>query len=293
MTSTEIFEEYRDYLFSIAYRMLGSVMEAEDMVQEAYLRWQEVDLAEVQSPKSYLATIVTRLCLDQLKSARARREQYIGPWLPEPLIADPDKGPTQALDRAESLTMAFLVLLETLQPEQRAAYILREVFDYGYDEIAEMLDKTEAACRQMVSRARKYIEERRPRFEASREDSERAVEQFIAAVNGGDMQALLNVLEADVVWTSDGGGMRGVARRPIEGAERVARFALSLAEMAPAATSARRIWINGGPGLMIDVEGRPYAALSFELTNGQIAAVRAVVNPEKLTHLSGAMGEDT
>lgn len=288
MTSTEIFEAYRGYLFSIAYRMLGSVMEAEDMVQETYLRWQEVDGTEVESPKSYLATIVTRLCLDQLKSARARREEYIGPWLPEPLVADPEKGPARALDRAESLTMAFLVVLETLQPEQRAAYLLREVFDYGYDEIAQMLDKTEAACRQMVSRARRYIQERRPRFEASREKGEQALEQFITAVNGGDMQGLMNVLEADVVWTSDGGGMRGVARRPIVGADNVARFALRLAEMAPTETSRRRMWINGGPGLMIEVDGRPYAALSFELAGDRIAAIRAVVNPEKLGHLSGA-----
>lgn len=282
----EIFEGYRDYLFSVAYRMLGSVMEAEDMVQETYLRWQRVKAGEVDSPKSYLATIVARLCLDQLKSARARREQYIGPWLPEPLIADPGSGPAETLARAESLTMAFLVLLESLEPEQRVVYFLREVFDYGYHEISEMIDKSEAACRQMVSRARKYIEERRPRFPVTTEESEQAVEEFMGAVNGGNMEGLLSVLKEDAVWTSDGGGMRGVARRPIEGAEKVARFALRLAERAAASTSAHRIVVNGGPGLLIKVEDRPYATLCFELSAGQISAVRAVVNPDKLRHLS-------
>lgn len=286
MKGAETFEEYRDYLFAIAYRMLGSVMEAEDMVQETYLRWQGVEASEVRSPKSYLATVISRLCLDHLKSARMQREEYIGPWLPEPLVSKPGEGPAQVVAQADSLTMAFLVLLESLQPEQRAVYLLREVFDFGYDEVAEIVGKSEAACRQMVSRARKYIRERRPRNPVTREKGERAVERFTQAVNAGDMEGLMSVLEADVVWTSDGGGMRGVAQKPIEGAEAVARFALRLAELAPDETSRRRLSVNGSPGLLIEVEGRTYAALSVEVIGGKIAAVHAVVNPDKLRHLS-------
>jgi RNA polymerase sigma-70 factor (ECF subfamily) len=285
MDHAALFEEYRSYLFAIAYRMLGAVMEAEDIVQETYLRWRQVDLDEVASPKSYLASITTRLCIDHLRSARVRREQYIGPWLPEPLVADPGERPAQSLALAESLTMAFLVLLESLTPEERAVYLLREVFGYGYDEIAAIVDKSEAACRKMVSRARNYLAARRPRYTVTPEESRQAVAQFMEAVYEGDMGGLMNVLDADVVWTSDGGGMRGVARRPIAGADNVARFALGLAASAPPGVLVRPARVNGGPGVLIDIDGRPYAALAFEVAAGRITAVRAVVNPEKLRHL--------
>ncbi len=287
MSRLEDFEGLRDYLFAIAYRMLGMVMEAEDVVQEAYVRWEKVDVSDVESPKSYLAAVVTRLCLDQLKSARNRREEYIGPWLPEPLISDPAEGPAHSVALADSLSMAFLVLLESLQPEQRAVYLLREVFDFGYDEISEIVGKTEVACRQMVSRAKKYVEARRPRYSVSPEKSHQAVEQFMAAVDGGDLRGLMEVLDADVVWTSDGGGIPGVAKKPVEGADLVARFALRIAEIAPSGASRRSVVINGGPGVLIDVDGHLYGALAIDVDEGKIVAIRAIVNPDKLRHLVG------
>lgn len=285
MDMVKRFEEHRDYLFAIAYRMLGTVMGAEDMVQETYLRWEKIDHSEVKSPKAYLASIITRLCIDHLKSARMRREQYIGPWLPEPLVSEPEEQPAGMLAQADSLSMAFLVLLESLKPEARAVYLLREVFDYGYGEIAEIMDKSEAACRKMVSRSRRHIQSQRPKQPVSKEKSEQVAKQFLDAIYDGEMQGLMQVLDAEVVWTSDGGGRPGVARRPVKGAEKVGRFILGIANNAPPDSSAHLTQINGTTGILIETADTPTAALAIQVVDNKVKAVHAVVNPDKLRHL--------
>ena len=279
----QIFDEARPQLFAIAYRMLGTVMEAEDMLQEAFLRWQRAAAEEIASPKAYLSTIITRLCIDHLRSAQVQREDYIGPWLPEPLVTDVSAMPHGALALTESLSMAFLVILESLKPVERAVFLLREVFDYEYVEIAEMVGKSEVHCRQLVSRARRYVAERRPRFEVPLEQQQQAVDQFMQALSGGDVEGLLTVLAEDVVWTSDGGGMRGIAQKPIYGAEKVARFALNFRRVAPENVATRLLEINGRPGIATYIDGQPFSVFAFDVVEGRIVVIRAMVNPAKLT----------
>jgi RNA polymerase sigma-70 factor (ECF subfamily) len=285
MNWAEAFEAHRPLLFSIAYRMLGTIMEAEDILQEAFLRCQARPIEEVDSPKSYLCSVVTRLGIDHLRSARVQREEYVGPWLPEPLITDSTITPQDAMALSESLSMAFLVVLESLNPVERAVFLLREVFEYDYAEIAEMVAKSEANCRQMVSRARRHIAERRPRFDVSPTQQARVVEKFMHTLNSGDVEGLMAVLDKDVTWWSDGGGMVGVAKKPIRGAEQVARFALNLARLAPENTVARPVEINGAPGFIVYVDGKPFNTLSFDVIEARIVAIRAVVNPDKLRAL--------
>lgn len=280
--SVEIFDDYRPLLFSIAYRMLGTVMEAEDILQEAFLRWQMAPHDEVEMPKSYLSSIVTRLSIDYLRSAQYRREEYIGPWLPEPFITDSSANPDQMLTLSESLSTAFLVLLESLKPVERAVFLLREVFDYDYPAIAQIVGKSEANCRQIVSRARKHIAENRPRFEVSPAQQSLVLEQFLQSANTGDVEGLLDVLEQDVTWFSDGGGAPGVAKKPIHGAKIVIRFVLNLVRQAPENTTTRPAELNGRPGYIIYVDGRPFTALSFSFTGDRIKAIYAVANPDKL-----------
>ncbi len=275
----------RPLLFSIAYRLLGSVMEAEDMVQETYLRWQAQDSAAIASPRAYLTTVITRLCLDQLRSARARRETYIGPWLPEPLLTDPGRSPADAAVMADSLSMAFLVLLERLSPLERAVFVLREVFDYDYAAIADIVDRSEAACRQLASRARRAVTERPPRDTPAPEVGMGLARCFLAAAGGGDMAELMAVLAPDVTWTSDGGGLPGVARRPIRGAEAVARFVFGLNRLAPPGAAARPVSLNGGPGVLVEMDGAPYAAVALDVDGDRVRAFYAVVNPLKLQGL--------
>jgi len=285
MDRIQTFDEIRPLLFGIAYRMLGTVMEAEDILQEAFLRWQKAAADEVASPKSYLATVVTRLCIDQLRSARVQREEYIGPWLPEPLVTDASATPQGALALSESLSMAFLVILESLTPVERAVFLLREVFDYNYAEIAGIVGKSEVHCRQLVSRARRYVVERRPRFEVSPGQQTQVVEQFMRTLSTGDLEGLLAVLDDNVTWWSDGGGLAGVGRKPIRGAEQVARFALNLRRAAPENTVTRLVEINGQPGFIVYIDGKPFNTLSFELVGDRIVEIRAVVNPDKLNTL--------
>jgi RNA polymerase sigma-70 factor (ECF subfamily) len=276
----EIFDRHRPLLFSIAYRMLGSVLDAEDVVQEAYLRWQRVSEAEIRSPRAYLSAVVTHLCIDQLRSAKARREEYVGPWLPEPLLTEP--APDAAvLD--ESLSMAFLVLLESLTPTERAVFLLREVFDYDYDEISRLVGTREENCRQIARRARQSVAARRPRFESSPEQEERLMESFLEACFGGDMEGLLALLSEDVTLWSDGGGKTRAALNPIHGADKVARFLFGILRKAPPGFIVRRASINGRPGLSGYVEdGRPQSVVTFDVAEGSIRAIRLVVNPEKL-----------
>ena len=283
-TRAEVFTSARPMLFSIAYRMLGSVMDAEDLVQEAYLRWEEAPETEVRSPRAYLTTIVTRLAINQLRSARTKRETYVGPWLPEPIVTEdtPD-----AVELAESLSMAFLVLLERLTPIERAAFLLHEVFDFEYAEIARVVDKTEANCRQLVARARKRIGSSQARFEADPAQAKRLVERFTEASFAGDLEGLVAVLAEDITFYGDGGGkIPGAALKPLHGARSVARFALGVMErLVPAETIVRPTTINGQPGFIAYVSGRPLSALIFDIRDGLIQTIYAVGNPDKLQAL--------
>lgn len=280
---TAVFESHRDHLFGVAYRMLGRASRAEDIVQDAFLRWREVDPDTVSSPKAYLTTVVTRLCLDELKSARARREEYVGPWLPEPLVATRAEDPAWTAELADSLSMAFLVMLETLTPVQRAVFLLREVFDYDYAEVAGLVDKTEAHCRKIAQRARNRVTEHEPRFDASRAEQERLVERFFAAVEAGDMEPLETMLAEEAILYSDGGGKVTAAQRPIYGADRITRFMLGIADKVPEGTELHFVEVNGQPGVLATVDGRPHSTWAFHVQDGRIQRIFVVLNPDKLS----------
>jgi RNA polymerase sigma-70 factor (TIGR02957 family) len=285
-----LFEELRPVAFAVAYRMLGTVSEAEDVVQEAFLRLHRAQQEgeRLSSPRAYLSTVVTRLCIDQLRSARARRERYVGEWLPEPLVAAADADPARQAEVADSLSLAFLVLLESLSPEQRAAFLLREVFDYPYDEIARIVGKSEDNARQLVARARRHVEERRPRFEASRERREELAQSFFAAASEGDLEALEELLAHDVVLHGDGGGRAQALARAAHGRARVARTLLAWVRAAArfGGVSLRSVEVNGQPGaLVLDPEGRLVNVLALDIADGQVQTIRSIVNPDKLRHL--------
>jgi RNA polymerase sigma-70 factor, ECF subfamily len=284
----ETFEDYRPLLFGIAYRMLGSVMEAEDIVQEAYLRYRATPPENVRSLRAYLSTIVTRLCLDQIKSARQQREHYVGPWLPEPLLTDEGSvpAPLQRITDLESISLAFLVLLENLSPLERAVFLLREVFDYPYAEIAEMLDRDEAACRQLFSRAKRHIADNRPRFQSTPESHEQMLGKFLLATQAGELDGLMSLLAEEVTAWSDGGGKVTAATRPVRGRGKVAHYFISLAKKAPENTSVEIAPVNGRPALIIRVGGALFAVMDFEIDADLIREVRVIVNPDKLSHLS-------
>lgn len=280
-----VFEEHRDHLEQVAYRMVGSVSEAEDLVQDAYLRWRDVDLDEVNDAKSYLTTIVTRLSIDHMRSARARREEYTGPWLPEPVAGDAFDAPDRPAELSDSLSTAFLVLLELLNPVERAVFLLREVFDYDYEDIAEIVDKTVVNCRKIASRARKRLEGEPDRFEVSPEKQETLVREFMEAIEGEDMDGLMEVLAEDIVLYSDGGGKAAHALDPIDGPMRVARFLIGINRNAPATLAVEPRIINGNPGFIAYIDGRVHSVVSLHLGDGVVENVFIVVNPEKLGHL--------
>jgi RNA polymerase sigma-70 factor (TIGR02957 family) len=290
METARLFEELRPAAFAIAYRMLGSVSEAEDVVQEAFLRLHRMlrEGERVESPRSYLSTVVTRLCIDQLRSARARRERYVGEWLPEPLLASDEADPARHAEVADSLSLAFLVLLESLSPEQRAAFLLREVFDYPYDQIARIVGKSEDNTRQLVTRARRQVQEGRPRFEASRERREVLARRFFAAAVDGELEALEELLAHDVVLHGDGGGKAPALAHPVHGRAKVARTLLAWFRAAAriGGVSLQAAEVNGQPGaLLLDPEGRLVTVLSVDVADGQVQAIRSIVNPDKLRHL--------
>lgn len=288
MNRLEIFNYHRRLLFSLAYRMLGSVADAEDMVQEAFLRWQAAGDEEIKAPKAYLSTIVTNLCINHLQSARVKREEYVGPWLPEPLITDESQDPMRNIQLADSLSMAFMILLESLTPTERACFLLREVFDYEYEEIARMVGKTESNCRQMVSRARLHIRERRPRFDVSSEMQSQLTEQFMKACASGDLQGLMSLLAEDATLLSDGGGQVTAARKPIHGADHIARFLTGLVNKVGAAhLSVRPTEVNGQPGFITYLNGRLQNVVSLDIAENRIRSIYIVVNPYKLRNLSG------
>ncbi len=288
-------ERLRPVSFAIAYRMLGSVSEAEDVVQDALLRVHRAieDGEQIASPRAYVATVTTRLAINELRSARARREQYVGEWLPEPILTDGVDDPAQHAEMADSLSVAMLVLLESLSPEQRAALLLHDVFDYGYAEIAEIIGKSEDNVRQLASRARRHVEERRPRFQTSREQREELTQRFLAAAQQGDLAGLEALLAHDVVLTGDGGGKVPALARSLHGRNPVARTLLTrmrVASRIPDVTW-RPTEVNGGPGVMVrDSEQRLISVWSLDIAGGEIRAISSVVNPDKLAHL-GAVAD--
>ncbi len=279
----QTFEEYRPLLFSIAYRMLGSVMEAEDAVQESYLRYMAMDIEAIQSPKAFLSTVVTRLCLDQLKSARHKREEYFGPWLPEPVLTT--EAPDELLARHESISMAFLLLLETLSPVERAVFLLREVFDYEYGTIAGIVGKSEVNCRQLYSRAKKHIQAGAPPFHPPAQAQEHLVAGLMQAMEQGDSDQFAALLAEDVELHSDGGGKAAAATHPLHGRQTVIRFLLGLYHRRPPNTTLELSEVNGAPALFVRVAGQLDNVMSMEIGRHGIQAIRIVRNPDKLRHL--------
>lgn len=285
--SVQTFEAERGHLFAVAYRMLGSASEAEDILQEAYLRFAQHD-GVIDSAPAFLTTIVVRLCLDQLKSARARRESYVGPWLPEPLVSEqePAATPEARVELAESLSVAFLVLLERLSPLERAAFLLREVFDRPFAEVASVLGTSEAATRQLVTRARAHVDENRPRYDAPVEKKQELLRAFISACATQDATALGLVLKADVVARSDGGGKVHAALKPILGRERVVRFLMGILRKEPPPGAPELVWVNGEPGFVFRDEAGTHSAVTLSVVGDEISDVWIVNNPEKLAHLT-------
>jgi RNA polymerase sigma factor (sigma-70 family) len=290
-----VFNEHRDLLFSVAYRILGSVADAEDAVQEAWLRWSGVDPTGIANPRAFLVRVITHLAIDRLRREQARRESYVGPWLPEPVLTAPDVAEDVAL--AESVSMAMLVVLETLSPLERAVFVLREAFGMPYAEIAEILDRKEEALRQL---ARDHVQERKPRFEADQATRRRVTERFLEATSSGDLETLMRVLAPGVTLVADGGGRALAPRRPVRGAEKVARFLIAVATEERTARFLRSVeaepsldvrvhlaHINDGPGVVVSAGGRPISALVLDVAGGLVRTIHLVANPEKLTGLRG------
>jgi RNA polymerase sigma-70 factor (TIGR02957 family) len=298
MTDRELLlDELRPVAFAIAYRMLGSVSEAEDVVQEALMRVHKAleDGERLDSPHAFVATVTTRLAINELRSARARRERYVGDWLPEPIITDGDDDPARQAEMADSLSLAMLVLLESLSPEQRAVLLLRDVFDYGYPEIAAIVAKSEDNVRQLATRARRHVEQRRPRFQTTREQRDELAARFFAAADQGDLAGLEALLAHDVQLTSDSGGKVPARRETLRGRSRVARTLIGYLRVLARApgVSWRPVAVNGGPGaVLLDAQQRLISVLSLEIAGGEISSISSIVNPDKLAHL-GPVGDFT
>ncbi|QKW34333.1 RNA polymerase sigma-70 factor [Actinomadura sp. NAK00032] len=287
---SDAFVEHRSLLFAVAYRMLGTAADAEDAVQDAWLRWSAADRSDVADPKAYLVRITTNVALDRLRSAQARRETYVGPWLPEPMLTSPDVAEDAEL--AESVSMAMLVVLETLSPLERAVFVLKEVFGYPYAEIARALDRSEASVRQLGTRARKHVQARRPRFEAGGPDRRAVTERFFDAVIGGDINRFMEVLAPDVALWSDGGGKVRAPRRVIFGAEKVGRFFGAVSQQSyqgiePADMRFDRVELNGEPAVVVSGPAGPISAFTADVdADGRIQAIHLVANPDKLRALA-------
>lgn len=291
MTRVEEFEDLRPLLFSIAYRILGSVSEAEDAVQETWLRYELSD-TEPESVKAYLSTVVTRIAIDVLRSARVRREEYVGPWFPEPLLSDPYEDPERSAELADSVSMAALLLLERLSPLERAVFVLREVFGFGFPDIASAVGRSEAACRQLAVRARRHMDAGRPRFAADRQDRDNLAARFFGALREGDVDGLRNLLAADVQMVGDGGGKAPQLARAVVGADKVARL---LAAAYPPLARIDVTWelheVNGQPGAIFrDRDGKVVNTMVLDVLDGRIQTIRAVINPDKLGHV-GPVGD--
>jgi len=283
-TATDAFVAHRNLLFTVAYEMLGSAADAEDVLQETWLRWADVDRAEVRDERAYLVRITTRLSLNRLRTLGRQRETYVGPWLPEPLLTAPDVA--EDVELAESVSTAMLLVLETLTPTERAVFVLREVFDVGYDEIAAAVDKSAAAVRQIAHRARSHVEARRPRVEVSREDTRRVLATFHEALATGDLQRLLDVMAPDVVLLSDGGGVKQAALRPILGADKVLRWFVGVAGRVPGPVTAEEVLVNGAPGLRLTAGGELDTVATLKIEDGRVTALYLVRNPHKLGYVA-------
>jgi RNA polymerase sigma-70 factor (ECF subfamily) len=286
MDAAAVFAEQRPKLFGVAYRMLGSVADAEDIVQETYLRWQDVANhgAAIDSPSAYLTTMISRRCLDELRSARRRREEYVGEWLPEPLLADDRLDPAATTELSDSISTAFLVVLEALSPGERAAFLLHDVFGYEYPELARIIGRAEPACRQLVTRARKRVAERRPRFEVEPKEHERLLTEFLHATQAGDLNGLVHLLADDAVLRADGGGVVTAARNPLHGPERIARWSIGVAEKAQenGITHYELGTVNGLPGVKMFAGEALYGVITLDLRDGLIQNIYIQVNPAKL-----------
>ena len=274
------FVAHRSLLFTVAYEMLGSAADAEDVLQESWLRWADVDHSQVHDPRAYLIRIVTRQALNQMRTLSRRREDYVGEWLPEPLLTSPDVA--EDVELAESVSIAMLTVLETLEPTERAVFVLHQVFDMPYGEIAEAIGKSAAAVRQIAWRAREHVAARRPRVQVSRSEQQAVVERFLTALRTGQLQDLMEVMAPDVVLIADGGGLVPAARTPIHGAEQVAKLLARANRVAAFATTT--VWLNGAPAGRIEIDGEP-AAVSLVVENGRVTRIYAMANPRKLTRL--------
>jgi RNA polymerase sigma-70 factor (ECF subfamily) len=286
----DVFNSHRPLLFSIAYRMLGSASDAEDVLQDAWLRYRNADGSSIRSPKAFATTIVTRLCLDRLKSARATREEYVGPWLPEPVLTAEVETPATQLQRAESVTLAFLVLLEKLSPEERAVFLLKDIFEYEHAEIAEMLGMTTENSRQLLHRAKARLSERRPRLTGTVESRRAVAERFARAFSSGDGTELTALLTADVSMWSDGGGKVSAARRPLSGRDEVLNFLIGLHRTAQTAGVTRHVSlrledVNSEPALIVRVGQRLESIFVFSIAGDAVSGIRVVRNPDKLAHI--------
>jgi RNA polymerase sigma-70 factor (ECF subfamily) len=280
------FQQYRSLLFAIAYRMLGSATDAEDLLQETFIRWQQTSDLEIKSQRGLLVTILTRLAINQLQSARMKREQYFGNWLPEPVLTGPGQNPSIALEVNESVSLAFLLLLERLTPVERATLLLREVFDFEYSEISVVLEQSESNCRQILRRARQHIKERRSRFEASREQHDELLRRFTEASSQGNLEGLVALLSRDAVFYSDGGGKGPALPRPIYRPENIARGILEgLKKLVPKNLVRRPVEINGKPGIVSFLDGQPFSVFTLDVADGLISHIYVVTNPTKLKRI--------
>ncbi|MEJ8639538.1 RNA polymerase sigma-70 factor [Streptomyces sp. NPDC006475] len=281
--ATEAFVAHRDLLFTVAYEMLGSAADAEDVLQEAWLRWVKVDQSQVRDQRAFLVRITTRQALNRLRTLKRRREAYVGPWLPEPLLTAPDVA--EDVELSENLSLALMYILETLSPTERAVFVLREVFDFGYEDIAAAIDKSAAAARQIAHRARRHVDARRPRTPASPEEARAALESFRSALATGDLQGLLDVLAPDVVFVSDGGGLRLAALRPVVGPDKVLRYMAGSVDKAGGVLTGESTTVNGNPGLVLRLDGVVDGVLAFRVENARVTGLYYVRNPEKLSRV--------
>lgn len=278
------FVTHRGLLFTVAYEMLGTAADAEDVVQETWLKWSRVDRSTVNDPRAFLVRVVTRTALDQIRTLNRRREEYVGQWLPEPLLTSPDVA--EDVELADSLSMAMLLVLETLTPTQRAVFVLHDVFDFGYDELAVAVDKSPAAVRQIASRARAQVAERRPRGAASRSDAQQATEAFKRALDTGEFQDLLAVLAPDVVIVGDGGGIKQAIPNPVSGFDKVSRLLRAgFASLQSVETSTELVWVNGWPALLVRFDGEVDTVLSLRVEQGLVSGIYALRNPQKLSRI--------
>lgn len=286
-SALDMFEQHRPTLFGVAYRMLGSVADAEDIIQDAWLKWSSVDVGRVDQPRAYLTRTVTNLCLNRLASATAQRESYVGPWLPEPLVmAEPDAG--RDVEQAQDVSLAMLVVLETLSPLERAVFVLKEVFGYSFGEIAGMLDRSEASVRQVGSRARSHVQARRPRYDAPADTRRRVTDEFLAACVGGDLNQMMELLAPNVTAWTDGGGKIRAALRPLHGADKVARWLLGVLRKPLPDVGVHRVLVNGEPGVLVTSGGAPDNVFVVDLNaDNLIIAIRLVRNPDKLRGVAG------